>query len=149
MKLIKSILICLLGAFFYLAIGWFVFAYCLGAYSAAHTTSLIGFKKSETSLSVSFLFLSCLAYAIIIFYLQQLSVVKSARGAVLQAALIGLLIAMMTDFYWYGTSTFYTGFTAVLVDLVAAFISVGLLGGFMFGVKSLLLPFSSSPNPRS
>jgi hypothetical protein len=131
MRSVLSFLITsLIGSFIYLGLGWLVFDMLLGNFSDEHTTQLPGFKKT-TDFSFSFLYLSCLAYAVLITYLNSLTIHnQSAFQAFLQAACIGLLIACMTDFYWYASSNFYSDFSAVFVDLAGATITVGLLGLF-------------------
>lgn len=120
----------LIGSFIYLGIGWLVFDVFLGTYSNEYTTQLPGFKKTS-DFSITFLYVSCLAYAVLITYITALTLdTKSAFHAFLQAACIGLLIACMTDFYWYASSNFYTHVIAVFVDLVGATITVGILGLF-------------------
>jgi hypothetical protein len=52
----------------------------------------------------------------------------SRTMAFVESAIIGVLIACMTDFYWYATSNFYHSFWVVLADIGGAAISVGVLG---------------------
>ena len=124
------LIVSFLGSFFYLGIGWLVFDVLLGNFSNEHTTQLAGFKKT-TDFSLVFLYLSCLAYAVLISYITSLTInSKTTFQAFLQSALIGLLIACMTDFYWYASSYFYSDLSAVIVDCAGAALTVGLLGLF-------------------
>lgn len=119
-----------LGSLFYLGIGWLVFDVLFGNFSNEHTTQLIGFKKT-TDFSLAFLYLSCLAYAVLISYITSLTInSKTTFQAFLQSAFIGLLIACMTNFYWYASSYFYSDLSAVIVDCGGAILTVGLLGLF-------------------
>ena len=129
-KSIKKIgLISLLGSLFYLGVGWLVFDLLLGPYTEAHTTNLPGFKKNAEENSVLCLYISCLAYAVLITYiLVFISNTQRVFQGFLQASLIGMLVATMTDTYWYGSSHFYDTVWVMILDIVAAGITVGLLG---------------------
>ena len=41
---------------------------------------------------------------------------------------IGVLIAIMTDYYWSATSNFYSNYIVVILDISAAGITVGFMG---------------------
>lgn len=124
------LIVSFLGSLFYFGIGWLVFDVLLGNFSNEHTTQLKGFKKT-TDFSLAFLYISCLAYAVLISYITSLTInSKTTFQAFLQSALIGLLIACMTDFYWYASSYFYSDLSAVIVDCAGAALTVGLLGLF-------------------
>lgn len=119
-----------LGSFIYLGIGWIVFDVLFGDFTEQHTTQIVGFKKTD-DFSIVFLYLSCLAYATLITYISNLMMnSKTSFQAFLRFAIIGLLIACMTDFYWYASSHFYSDLIAVIVDCVGAAFTVGLLGLF-------------------
>jgi hypothetical protein len=133
-------LICLLGGLFYLLIGYVIFDYLLGSYTEAHTTQLIGFKKSDSEMSLLGMYASCVAYAALICFVQSLKSPQSYLAAFSQSALIGLLVALMTDCFWYSTSHFYTDFSAVIIDCIGAIFSVGALGVFIHATKHLLKP---------
>ncbi len=120
----------ILGSFIYLGVGWLVFDVMMGNFTTEHTTQLPGFKKT-TDFSFAFLYLSCLAYAVLISYITSITInSKTTFQAFLQSASIGLLIACMTDFYWYASSYFYSDFITVLIDCAGASLTVGLLGSF-------------------
>jgi hypothetical protein len=53
-------------------------------------------------------------------------------SAFIYSSVFGILIACMTDFYWYASTNFYDNFTVVILDVVGAAISVGFLGLFSF-----------------
>lgn len=125
------IIISFLGSIFYLLLGWLVFEFLLGEYTENHTTHLQGFKKS-TDFSVLFLYLSCFSYAILINFFLFKSTIRSYVSAFIYSSVFGILIACMTDFYWYASTNFYDNFTVVILDVVGAAISVGFLGLFSF-----------------
>lgn len=128
----KLLITTFIGTIVYLLIGWFIFDFVLGEFSEKNTTQLEGFKKSAEEFSFTWLVVSCVAYAallsLILIYLADIkSVVK---GGVI-AAIVGGLIAVMTDSYWYGSSNFYTSIYALVADVIGAIISVGLTGATM------------------
>ena len=126
-----------LGSFFYLIIGWLIFDFILGPYTEAHTTQILGFKKS-TDFSFLFLYLSCLAYsALINFILINISIDSFGKTIFFSSAL-GVMVACMTDFFWYASSHYYTDFTIVFLDIAGAAIALGGLGGFTFLLKRKL-----------
>jgi hypothetical protein len=131
-KSISTLLLsCLLGSFFYLILGWLVFDIVVGAYTEAHTTALEGFKKT-TDFSMPFLYASCLAYSLLINFVLFHTTITSIIKAISFSAIVGVLVGCMTDFFWYASSTFYSNFTVVCLDLAGAAVSVGALGGLSF-----------------
>lgn len=125
------LLITFLGSFFYFIIGWLVFDFVLGNYTENNTTQIQGFKKT-TDFNVLFLYLSCLSYSGLLNFLLSYSKVKSFVKAVIFSSSVGVMIACMTDFFWYASTYFYSNFFVVVFDIIGAAISVGLLGAFQF-----------------
>jgi len=131
-KSIPNLLLsCLLGSVFYLILGWLIFDVVLGAYTEENTTQLEGFKKTA-NFSFLFLYLSCLAYSLLINFIFYHTTINSLVKAISFSAIVGVLVACMTDFFWYASSTFYSNFTVVCLDLAGAALSVGALGGLSF-----------------
>lgn len=131
-KSIPTLLLsCLMGSVFYLILGWIIFDVLLGAYSEENTTQLEGFKKTA-DFSFLLLYLSCLAYSFLINFILFHTTVNSLVKAISFSAIVGVLVACMTDFFWYASSTFYSNFTVVCLDLAGAAVSVGALGGLSF-----------------
>lgn len=142
----KYIIQIIAGTIFYFLFGWFVFDFLIGEYTELHTTQLPGFKKNPEAFSYSFLFASCLAYACLITYvLSYLIKVNSVKKGFYIAAVIGILVAMMTDFFWYASSNFYDTFSVIILDILAAGLCVGLLGAVISSI-SLFWKSSESKN---
>lgn len=119
----------LAGTGVYFFAGYAVFGLLLGEFSEAHTTALPGFKKEEGPEAMVWIGVSCAAYALLLcLVLLRWEKEKRVIGGLLKGAIIGLLIACMTDFYWYGTSHFYNSLLPALVDIGAAGITVGMMG---------------------
>ena len=119
----------LAGTLVYFAFGWFVFDFLLGSYTELNTTNISGFKKTGGQYSLLLLIISCMAYTalinfILIFLLNNKNILK---GFII-SSITGLLVAIMTDTYWYATSTFYLNMYVVIFDIAAAAITVGALG---------------------
>lgn len=129
--LIKLLLSATLGSIFYLVIGWLIFDFVLGTYTEANTTHLVGFKK-EADFSLSWLYLSCLAYSLLLAFVLHHTAISSGKKSFFFSAILGGLVACMTDFYWLASSHFYSNLTVVLMDIIGAAISVGLTGWFVF-----------------
>ncbi len=125
----KTLILVLAGTIAYLAFGWVVFDLLLGAYTEKNTTAIAGFKKTPEQFITSFLVLSCAAYAaLIVFVLVHLAKTRNvARGAAI-SAVIGILVAVMTDSYWFASSNFYNNVLVPIADVAGAAISVGFLG---------------------
>lgn len=121
----------ILGSFFYLIFGWFIFDFLLGAYSEAHTTQIVGFKK-EANFSMTWLYLSCLAYSSLLTFVLHHTSISSAKKSFFFSAIFGVLIACLTDFYWLASSHFYNNLTVVFLDIIGAALSVGMTGWFVF-----------------
>lgn len=117
------------GTLAYLACGWLVFGLLFGNYTEAHTTSISGFRKTGEQYSVALLVVSCMAYAALISFIliYLLDNRKMFRGFFI-GTVTGMLVAVMTDSYWYATSTFYSDGLVVIIDILCAGITVGLLG---------------------
>jgi hypothetical protein len=128
--MVKIALATLVGTIVYFGIGWLVFEGLLGKYMSANTTQIVGFKKSEEESSMLMLIVSCAAYALLLAVVMgnwtQVNTFK--EGAILGAT-VGILVATMTNSYWYSTSHFFNGFAPVLVDIAAAGVTVGIMGG--------------------
>jgi hypothetical protein len=128
--MIKILLAALVGTIVYFGIGWLVFEGLLGKYMSANTTQIVGFKKSEEESSMAMLIVSCAAYALLLAVVMgnwtQVNTFK--EGAILGAT-VGILVATMTNSYWYATSHFFNSIVPVLVDIAAAGLTVGIMGG--------------------
>jgi hypothetical protein len=103
--MLKISLATLAGTVFYFLFGWLVFEGILGHYMSANTTQIAGFKKSEWANITTF------------------------KEGVIIGAIVGILVAVMTNFYWYSTSHFFNTITPLLADVAAAGVTVGLMGG--------------------
>lgn len=120
----------LLGTVSYFLIGWLVFEGLLGRVMAAHTTQLPGFRRAGDEASMLALLLSCMAYSLLLALLfERWAHVHTFKEGLLLGALIGTLVAIMTDLYWYSTSHFFNSLWPVALDIGAAALTVGLMGG--------------------
>lgn len=128
--MIKKIFITtVIGTIAYYLFGWLVFDFILGNYINLNTTQLTGFKKTEEQFSMLLLIVSCTAYArLLSFILVYLLNIKQLIKAFMIGSTVGILVAIMTDSYWFATSHFYSNYTVMFLDILAAGISVGVLG---------------------
>jgi hypothetical protein len=139
----KILLATFIGTIVYFGIGWLVFEGLLGKYMSANTTQIIGFKKSEEESSMLMLIVSCAAYALLLATVMgQWTAIQTLKEGVIFGAVVGVLIAIMTNSYWYSTSHFFNNLTPLLVDVAAAGLTVGIMGGVIawvlgYGVKQL------------
>lgn len=140
MKITKLITATLVGTIVYLIVGWIVFEYLLGSYTNANTTQIVGFKKNEQESSILMLILSCTAYALLLssLILYWINTSFNFKEGFKLGAVVGILVATMTDTYWYGTSHFYNNVTPMILDIIAASITVGIMGGAIALVLSYL-----------
>ena len=130
--MVKVLLATLVGTIVYFLFGWLVFEGILGEYMSANTTQIAGFKKTETESSMLMLLVSCAAYALLLAILmRQWAQVGTFLEGLKMGAVTGLLVATMTDSYWYSTSHFFNGFQPMLADIAAAGLTVGVMGGAM------------------
>lgn len=119
----------LIGTITYFLVGWLVFEGLLGRYMAAHTTTLAGFRKEGDGSSMLFLILSCVAYALLLSVVfERWAQVRSFSDGFVLGAIIGVLVAIMTDLYWYSSSHFFRSLWPVAADVLAAAFTVGLMG---------------------
>jgi hypothetical protein len=128
--MLKIILATIIGTIAYFLIGWLVFEGLLGKYMAENTTQIVGFKKTETESSMLMLIMSCAAYALLltIIFSQWAHIATIKDGAILGAT-VGVLVAIMTNSYWFSTTHFFNSLTPVVVDIAAAGFTVGIMGG--------------------
>jgi hypothetical protein len=107
--MIKKIFITtVIGTIAYYLFGWLVFDFILGNYINLNTTQLTGFKKTEEQFSMLLLIVSCTAYACLLsFILVYLLNIKQLIKAFMIGSTVGILVAIMTDSYWFATSHFY------------------------------------------
>lgn len=128
--MIKILLATLIGTVVYFLFGWLVFEGILGKYMSTNTTQIAGFKKTEAESSMLMLLVSCAAYALLLAILMgQWAQVSTFREGLKIGAITGVLVATMTNSYWYSSSHFYNGFQPLLADIVAAGLTVGVMGG--------------------
>ena len=120
------------GTLIYLLVGWVVFEKLLGRYMAATTTDIAGFKKAEADSSALMLVVSCFAYAVLLTVVfEYWAQVRTTRDGLVLGSFIGLVVAVMTNTYWYSTSHFFKSLAPVFVDVVAAGLTVGVMGGLI------------------
>jgi hypothetical protein len=128
--MVKIALATLVGTIVYFGIGWLVFEGLLGKYMSANTTQIVGFKKSEEEASMPMLIVSCAAYALLLAVVMgNWTQINTFKGGAILGATVGILVATMTNSYWYSTSHFFYGFAPILVDIAAAGLTVGIMGG--------------------
>ncbi|MBX9906348.1 hypothetical protein K2X96_00445 [Patescibacteria group bacterium] len=119
-----------LGAVGYFIIGWFVFEFALGKFMANNMTSAQGFKKSDAESSLIWLFISCVAYSLLLTILfTQWTETNTLAEGVLIGGFIGGMISIMTSTYWYATSHLFNNFKPIIADIIAAVATVGFMGG--------------------
>lgn len=125
----KLVITTLIGTLAYFAFGWLIFDFLLGNYTNLHTTQLPGFKKTDEQFSSALLVLSCAAYAALLsFVLVYLLNIKELTRATFIGSVTGVLVAIMTDSYWYATSNFFLNVMVVVFDVLAAGLTVGFMG---------------------
>ncbi len=134
-SILKLTFATLIGSFFYLIFGFLIFDLLLGSYTDTHTTQLVGFKKTE-DFSFLFLYLSCLAYSLLINFILYHSAISSLFKAFSFSAIVGVLVACMTDFFWYASSHFYTNLIVVTLDIIGAAVCVGALGCLSYFIQT-------------
>jgi hypothetical protein len=128
--MIKILLASLVGTIVYFGIGWLVFEGLLGKYMSANTIQIAGFKKSEEESSMLMLIVSCAAYALLLAIIMgNWAHVSTVKEGVVLGATVGVLVAIMTNSYWYSTSHFFNNLSPLLVDVAAAGLTVGIMGG--------------------
>ncbi|MCZ8286805.1 MAG: hypothetical protein O9353_15230 [Bacteroidia bacterium] len=127
----------IVGTITYLVFGYFVFEIILGDYIADNTTHIPGFKKSGEQSGLFFLTLSCAAYALLIsLILGYWSKTNAPIMGFKIGAIVGTLIAIMADCYWYSTSNFHNSIFPMVADIFAATITVGIMGATIAWVLS-------------
>ena len=129
-RLKRIVVSSLLGTVVYFALGWLVFEFLLGNYMENNTTQVPGFKKTSEEFSLFMMILSCASYSVLLSVILGWwgNISKFEHGFV-TGSITGILIAIMADSYWYSTSHFFNSIYPLLVDVVAAGVTVGLTGG--------------------
>ena len=137
--MLKILLATLAGTIVYFLIGWLVFEGLLGKYMSTNTTQILGFKKTPEDSSMAMLIVSCAAYALLLAVIMgQWAHIHTFKEGAILGAVVGILVAVMTDSYWYSTSHFFNGFKPVLADIAAAGLTVGIMGGVIGWVLGFL-----------
>ncbi len=138
--MLKILLAALAGTIAYFLVGWLVFEGLLGKYMSANTTQIVGFKKTAEESSMAMLVVSCAAYALLLALIMgKWAYINTFKGGAILGATMGILIAIMTDSYWFSTTHFFNGFKPMLADIAAAGFTVGVMGGvigWVLGYKS-------------
>jgi len=130
MPITNFLLAALAGAITYFLAGWLVFEGLLGTYMQANTTQTEGFKKDEAESSMVLIFVSCAAYALLLTLIFHYAPgIRTFKVGFIFGAMVGILVAIMTNTYWFATSHFFNDFKPVLIDIAAASVTVGVMGG--------------------
>jgi hypothetical protein len=128
--MVKILLSALSGTIVYFLIGWIIFEGLLGKYMSANTTQISGFKKSEEESSMLMLVVSCAAYALLLAIIMgHWTQINTFKEGAKMGAVVGILVATMTNSYWFSTSHFFNSLTPILADIMAAGLTVGIMGG--------------------
>lgn len=119
------------GTVVYFLFGWLVFEVLLGPFMKARTTSIDGFLKSPEESSMLMLLVSCASYALLLAILMSKDYldIRNFPGGVDIGATVGILVAIMTNSYWFATTHFFNNLAPVLADVAAAGLTVGVMGG--------------------
>jgi hypothetical protein len=97
---------------------------------SANTTQIVGFKKTEAESSLTMLIVSCAAYALLLAIIMgKWAQISNFKDGAILGAIMGVLIAIMTDSYWSSSSHFFNSFKPILADIAAAGLTVGIMGG--------------------
>ena len=130
MPITNILLAVLAGAITYFLDGWLVFEGLLGEYMQANTTQIEGFKKNEADSSMVLIFVSCVAYAVLLTLIFHFAPsMRTFKVGFVFGAMVGILVDIMTNTYWFATSHFFNDFKPVLIDIAAASVTVGVMGG--------------------
>jgi hypothetical protein len=128
--MLKILLAALAGTIAYFLVGWLVFEGLLGKYMSANTTQIVGFKKTAEESSMAMLVVSCAAYALLLALIMgKWAHINTFKDGAILGATMGILIAIMTDSYWFSTTHFFNNFKPLLADVAAAGLTVGIMGG--------------------
>lgn len=128
--MIKILLATLAGTIVYFIAGWLVFEALLGTYMSDKTTQIAGFKKTPEESSMLMLIVSCAAYALLLAVIFGLwANVTTVKDGIVLGAIIGILVAVMTNSYWYSSTHFFNSLVPLLADVAAAGLTVGIMGG--------------------
>jgi hypothetical protein len=128
--MLKILLAALAGTIAYFLVGWLVFEGLLGKYMSANTTQIVGFKKTAEESSMAMLVVSCAAYALLLALIMgKWAHINTSKDGAILGTTMGILIAIMTDSYWFSTTHFFNNFKPLLADVAAAGLTVGIMGG--------------------
>jgi hypothetical protein len=137
--MIEIIIASLAGAIGYFIIGWIVFEFILGTFMSNHMTKAVGFLKNEQDSSLLWIFVSCLAYSLMLTILLSRWIGETTVGdGFVVGATIGGLISIMTSTYWWATSNLFSNFKPIIADVIAAIVTVGCMGMIISFTLNLL-----------
>lgn len=128
--MLRVLISTLAGTVVYFLVGWLVFERLLGKYMAGNTTAIQGFKKTAEETSMSMLLVSCAAYALLLsIVFEYWANVRTLNAGIALGAITGILVAVMTNSYWYSSTNFFNSLAPLVVDVAAAGLTVGIMGG--------------------
>jgi hypothetical protein len=135
--ILKILSAALVGTVVYFLLGWAIFEGVLGKFTAENTTQIMGFKKIDEEASMLLILVSCAAYALLLaiimgYFMPSINLLEGIK----LGAIVGILVATMTNTYWYATSHFYNNPLPLLLDIAAAGFTVGIMGGAIAWVLS-------------
>ena len=137
--MIEIVLATLSGAVGYFVIGWVFFELLLGKFMSANMTKACGFKKNDEEASMLWIFISCIAYSLMLTILfTQWTDTTTLFEGLLIGSTMGGLISVMTSTYWWATSHLFSNLRPIIADVIAAVITVGFMGGTIVWALNLI-----------
>ena len=128
--MLRVLIATLAGTVVYFIVGWLVFEKLLGTYMAGNTTAIQGFKKTGEETSMPMLLVSCAAYALLLsIVFEYWANVRTLNAGIALGAITGILVAIMTNSYWYSSTNFFNSLAPLVIDVAAAGLTVGIMGG--------------------
>ena len=125
------------GGVSYFFLGYLIYGMALTDFMAAHSGSASGVMRADMDLQFWSIALgNLLTAALLTMIFLRWANVSSFGGGASAGASIGILMAAGIDFTMYGTSN-VMDLTAVCVDIVAATIMTGIVGGVIGAVLGM------------
>jgi len=114
------------GGIAYFFLGWIIYGIMLADFMKTNLNQCA--NRPEMEMIWWAMIISCLVYALFLTLFLKWSGGSTWADGLKTGALFGCLFAVTIDLSFYSMTTMYNGFTAILVDVIAASVSAAVTG---------------------
>jgi hypothetical protein len=125
----KTFIAALIGGVTFFLLGWVLFGMALAPMMESHTN--MSCMRAPADANLPMLGAANLLWGLVFAYIFSKSNVAGFNAGATMGVILSVIIGLSIDLYMYATSTLYTDFTIVGLDLVGNAVMGAIVGGIM------------------